>query len=772
MVLLPGSSPDHVTASEIAEMAGVGPSAVSNWRRRRPDFPLPTETGPTGDLFDYQRVARWLMDNKKLANPRIVTHDDWASGLLDALMAEHDPRSAAVVALQFLIARARLGGAMPVADPSGSGVLTTVSRVFPGAISEEVTPLQQRVKMERIDPLPDRSDWGALGMAVVRAFHDRLERSVDGTSSPGLIGVLGAALAPVEGVLYDPAAGTGLTLALLALGAAADTEMDTEMAAESHAAAEAESHAELDRDMDADRDADMDADARPSGTRPHHTDRQRRPLEIVGQEINQSFGQIACLNLILQEIPFHIESGDTLLDDRFPSLRADRIALEPPGGMRLPKGLDPHDVRWDGLQPPRLAELFWVLHAAHHLAPGGRAAIALPLTALDRTGPDAQILDILLNHDLVDAVIALPGGLLAGSGRLSVLLILERGRRNRAGQVLFVDATSFGRLHRGIPLGGGRGGGGEGEISPAGLRKIKRTLSAWRAGDVKVEDRFSAVAPVSEVQTGDGTLLPRRFIRYLGRVDGDGVRALSDRYEAGRSWLVRALEAVPGAAADLARDLPALRVELALREAGEAEEVRLGDVLASELIRGVPVRPQQPSIRLPVVKIGDILQSSGRLRALPDRDAEPVLEGHTIERNDILLGMKPGSDPRDHGRIVKVVIADFDGLAGLGPHMTRLRPYAGAVDPQYLWLLLNSPVMSEALCAMVDAPPLLGIRPSTLQDLRIQLPPLEVQQALATAALQTETAKAHLESALGAIVALEAAVGDAIAHGVLGVREE
>jgi hypothetical protein len=67
---------------------------------------------------------------------------------------------------------------------------------------------------------------------------------------------------------------------------------------------------------------------------------------------------------------------------------------------------------------------------------------------------------------------------------------------------------------------------------------------------------------------------------------------------------------------------------------------------------------------------------------------------------------------------------------------------------------------------------LLGIRPRALQDLRILLPSVEIQRAVATAALQTETAKAHLESALRAIVALEAAVGDAIAHGVLGVEEE
>ncbi|CAM3627797.1 N-6 DNA methylase [Streptomyces albus] len=57
----------EVTAAAIARLAGVGRAAVSNWRRRHPDFPRPvggTETSPT---FSLTEVESWLRAQGKLA---------------------------------------------------------------------------------------------------------------------------------------------------------------------------------------------------------------------------------------------------------------------------------------------------------------------------------------------------------------------------------------------------------------------------------------------------------------------------------------------------------------------------------------------------------------------------------------------------------------------------------------------------------------------------------------------------------------------------------
>ncbi|WP_037704295.1 N-6 DNA methylase [Streptomyces scabiei] len=49
-----------VTAAEIARLAGVTRAAVSNWRRRHPDFPRPAAGTATSPLFALTEVQQWL----------------------------------------------------------------------------------------------------------------------------------------------------------------------------------------------------------------------------------------------------------------------------------------------------------------------------------------------------------------------------------------------------------------------------------------------------------------------------------------------------------------------------------------------------------------------------------------------------------------------------------------------------------------------------------------------------------------------------------------
>src|SRR4051794_32856678 len=57
-----------ISSSEVAALAGVAPSTVSNWRKRHDDFPRPTETTDRGrDLFDLKEIERWLKRHRNLA---------------------------------------------------------------------------------------------------------------------------------------------------------------------------------------------------------------------------------------------------------------------------------------------------------------------------------------------------------------------------------------------------------------------------------------------------------------------------------------------------------------------------------------------------------------------------------------------------------------------------------------------------------------------------------------------------------------------------------
>lgn len=51
---------DEITAAAIARLAGVGRAAVSNWRRRYPEFPKPVGGSPTSPTFSRAEVEAWL----------------------------------------------------------------------------------------------------------------------------------------------------------------------------------------------------------------------------------------------------------------------------------------------------------------------------------------------------------------------------------------------------------------------------------------------------------------------------------------------------------------------------------------------------------------------------------------------------------------------------------------------------------------------------------------------------------------------------------------
>ncbi len=61
------SSPEvPVTLAEIARLAGVGRAAVSNWRRRHPDFPERIGGTDVRPEFGMAQIEAWLRDNEKM----------------------------------------------------------------------------------------------------------------------------------------------------------------------------------------------------------------------------------------------------------------------------------------------------------------------------------------------------------------------------------------------------------------------------------------------------------------------------------------------------------------------------------------------------------------------------------------------------------------------------------------------------------------------------------------------------------------------------------
>ena len=177
-------------------------------------------------------------------------------------------------------------------------------------------------------------------------------------------------------------------------------------------------------------------------------------ISIYGQESNYTTWRMARMNLAIRGIEGQIEHGDSFHNDRHPDLRADYILANPPfnvsdwGGDQLRD-----DQRWVyGVPPVGNANFAWVQHFLHHLASRGSAGFVLANGSMSSNqSGEGEIRKNIVEADLVDCIVALPGQLFRSTQIPACLWFLSKGRRageyrDRAGEVLFIDARAMGRM--------------------------------------------------------------------------------------------------------------------------------------------------------------------------------------------------------------------------------------------------------------------------------------------------------------------------------------
>lgn len=91
---------EMVTLAQIADRAGVTREAVRLWatgQRRNGGFPAPVVMTPAGEkLWDWQRVAAWLLDNNPNARPK----REWTTSVKSRTLRTADRVLAARAALE------------------------------------------------------------------------------------------------------------------------------------------------------------------------------------------------------------------------------------------------------------------------------------------------------------------------------------------------------------------------------------------------------------------------------------------------------------------------------------------------------------------------------------------------------------------------------------------------------------------------------------------------------------------------------------------------
>jgi type I restriction enzyme M protein len=239
-------------------------------------------------------------------------------------------------------------------------------------------------------------------------------------------------------------------------------------------------------------------------------------ISVFGQESNPTTWRLARMNLAIRGIEGNLgaEPADSFHHDLHKDLKADFILANPPfnmsdwGGERLRE-----DLRWKhGVPPSGNANYAWVQHFIHHLSPTGTAGFVLANGSMSSNqSGEGEIRQAIVEADLVDCMVALPGQLFYSTQIPVCLWFLARDKRNhrfrdRRGNVLFIDARKLGRLidrvHR--------------DLTDEDIQKIAGTYHAWRgdkgAGKYKDVAGFCMSAKVEEIRAHGHVLTPGRYV--------------------------------------------------------------------------------------------------------------------------------------------------------------------------------------------------------------------------------------------------------------------
>ena len=234
-------------------------------------------------------------------------------------------------------------------------------------------------------------------------------------------------------------------------------------------------------------------------------------LSVYGQESNLTTLRLAKMNLAIRGIDAQIEYGDSFRNDQHPDLRADYILANPPFNISEWNGDQlREDKRWvHGTPPVGNANFAWVQHFLHHLAPRGIAGFVLANGSMSsNTSGEGEIRKNIVEADLVDCIIALPGQLFRSTQIPACLWFLSKGRSrrenwDRQGETLFIDARKMGHmLNRTFK-----------DLSEEDVERIAGTYHAWRDGDgYEDEPGFCRSATLEEMRKHGHVLTPGRYV--------------------------------------------------------------------------------------------------------------------------------------------------------------------------------------------------------------------------------------------------------------------
>lgn len=171
-------------------------------------------------------------------------------------------------------------------------------------------------------------------------------------------------------------------------------------------------------------------------------------LALYGQDSNGTVWSICRMNMILHNITRStIENGDTLEDpqilDHGQIRTFDRVLANPPFSQNYSRATLKFASRFREWCPEtgKKADLMFVQHMLASLKPDGHMATIMPHGVLFRGGKEKLIREMLINDDVIEAIISLPPGLFYGTGIPACVLVCNKNKPDALrDKVLFINA--------------------------------------------------------------------------------------------------------------------------------------------------------------------------------------------------------------------------------------------------------------------------------------------------------------------------------------------
>ncbi len=241
-------------------------------------------------------------------------------------------------------------------------------------------------------------------------------------------------------------------------------------------------------------------------------------ISIYGQESNPTTWKLAAMNMAIRGLDFNFggQPGDTLLNDLHPDLRADYVMANPPFNMKewWNARLE-GDPRWlVGTPPQGNANFAWLQHMLYHLAPTGSMALLLANGSMSsNTHNEGEIRKQLVERDYVECMVALPGQLFTNTQIPACIWFLTRDKangfnldkkkRDRRGQFLFIDARQLGYMKDRVLR----------DFTLDDIKRVADTFHAWQHGEGYADVLgFCYSASLADIRKHEHVLTPGRYV--------------------------------------------------------------------------------------------------------------------------------------------------------------------------------------------------------------------------------------------------------------------